>query len=85
MEFVIAPRVSSFFILNLRELSNIGLIKRFFNGRMKKTFRGDFFFEIKLLLQPDVFSDYDSNGCKFSSLALPGGEEIIFFIFFFTK
>ena len=37
------------------------------------------FFEKKLLLQPDVVFDSESNGCNFSSLAPPGGKKKIFF------
>ena len=33
------------------------------------------FFEIKLLLQPDVVFDSESNGRNFSTLAPPGGEK----------
>ena len=40
----------------------------------KKTVRGDFF-DIKLLPQPDVVFDSESNGYNFSSLAPPGGEK----------
>ena len=40
------------------------------------------FFEIKLLLQPDVVFDSESNGCNLSSLAPPGGEKKIIFNFF---
>ena len=36
------------------------------------------FFENKLLQQPDVVFDSESNGCNFSSLAPPGGEKNIF-------
>ena len=49
----------------------------------KETVRGDFFFEIKLLLQPDEVFDSESNGRNFSSLALTGGEKKIIFKFFF--
>ena len=48
----------------------------------KQTVRGDFFFENQLLQQPDVVFDLESNGRKFSSLAPPGGEKKISFIFF---
>ena len=41
------------------------------------------FFEIKLLLQPDVVFDSESNGRNFSSLSPPGGEKKYFH--FFTK
>ena len=43
---------------------------------------GVIFFEIKLLLQPDVVFDSESNGRNFSSLAPPGGEKQIIFHFF---
>ena len=46
---------------------------------------GVIFFENKLLLQPDVVFDSESNGCYFSSLAPPGGEKKIIFNFFFSK
>ena len=36
---------------------------------------GVIFFENKLLLQPDVVFDSESNGRNFSSLAPPGGEK----------
>ena len=38
---------------------------------------GVIFFENKLLLQPDVVFNSESNGRIFSSLAPPGGEKII--------
>ena len=41
-----------------------------------------FFFENKLLLQPDVVFDSESNGGNFSSLALPDGEKKIIFNFY---
>ena len=46
----------------------------------KQAVTGDFF-DIKLLLQPDVPYDSESNGRKFSSLAPPGAEKgnILFF------
>ena len=47
----------------------------------KQTVRG-VFFGLKLLLQPDVVFDSESNGRHFSSLAPPGGEKKIIFIFF---
>ena len=37
------------------------------------------FFEIKLLVQPDVVFDSGSNGRNLSSLAAPGGERKIIF------
>ena len=40
------------------------------------------FFEIKLLLQPDVVFDSESNGRNLSSLAPPGGEKKNIFNFF---
>ena len=40
------------------------------------------FFEIKLLLQPDVVFDSESNGRNFSSLASPDGEKKNYFQFF---
>ena len=40
------------------------------------------FFDIKLLVQPDVVFDSESNGCNFSSLAPPGSEKKIFSIFY---
>ena len=43
------------------------------------------FFEIKLLLQPDVVFDSESNGRNFTSLAPPGGEKKIIFNFFFQN
>ena len=43
------------------------------------------FFEIKLLLQPDVVFDSESNGRNFSSLAPPGGEKKIIFTFIFQN
>ena len=43
------------------------------------------FFEIKLLLQPDVVFDSESNGRNFSSLAPPGGEKNIIFNFIFQN
>ena len=43
------------------------------------------FFEIKLLLQPDVVFDSESNGRNFSSLAPPGGEKKIIFNFIFQN
>ena len=45
---------------------------------------GVIFFENKLLLQPDVVFDSESNGRNFSSLAPPGGEKK-YFQFLFTK
>ena len=48
----------------------------------KQTVRGDFF-EIKLLLQPDVVFDSESNGRNFRSLAPPDGEKKIIFNFLF--
>ena len=39
------------------------------------------FFENKLLLQSDVVFDSESNGRNFSSLASPGGEKKVIFIF----
>ena len=42
--------------------------------------RGDFF-ENKLLLQPDVVFDSESNDCNFSSLALPDGVKKLFSFF----
>ena len=47
----------------------------------KQTVRGDFF-DNKLLLQPDVVFDSESNDCTFSSLAQPGGEKKIILNFF---
>ena len=46
----------------------------------KQAVRGDFF-DIKLLLQPDVLFDSELSGRKFSSLAPPGAEKgnILFF------
>ena len=35
-----------------------------------------------MLLQPDVVFDSESNSCNLSSLAPPGGEKKIIFIFF---
>ena len=43
----------------------------------KQTVRG-IFFDIKLLLQPDVVFDSVSNGRNFSALAPPGGEKKLF-------
>ena len=43
------------------------------------------FFEIKLLLQPDVVFDSESNGRNLSSLAPPGGEKKIIFNFIFQN
>ena len=40
----------------------------------KQTVRGVFFFENKLLLQPDIIFNPESNGRNFSSLAHPGGD-----------
>ena len=40
------------------------------------------FFENKLLLQPDVLFDSESNDGNFSSLAPPGGEKKIIFNFY---
>ena len=51
----------------------------------KQTVRGDFFFEIKLLLQPDVVFVSESNGRNFSSLAPLGVEEKNYFQFFFQN
>ena len=45
--------------------------------------RGDFFFENKLLLQPNVVFDSESNDRNLSSLALPDDEKKIIFIFFY--
>ena len=42
----------------------------------------DDFFDIKLLVQPDVVFDSDSNDRNFSSLAPPGGEKKNIFNFF---
>ena len=39
------------------------------------------FFENKLLLQPDVVLDSESNDRNFSSLAPPGGEKKIFNVY----
>ena len=50
----------------------------------KNKLLGVIFFDIKLLLQPDVVFDSESNGCNFSSLAQPGCEKK-YFQFFFTK
>ena len=47
------------------------------NGRMKKILKGDFF-DIELLLQPDLVFDSGSNGCNFSSLAPSDGEKKLF-------
>ena len=46
----------------------------------KQIVRGDFF-DIKLLLQPDLVFDSELNGRNFSSLAPPSGEEKIIFNF----
>ena len=43
------------------------------------------FFEIKLLIQPDVVFDSESNGRNLSSLAPPGGEKKIIFNFIFQN
>ena len=43
----------------------------------KQSVKGDFF-EIKLLVQPDVVFDSESNDCNFSSLAPPKGEKKYF-------
>ena len=43
---------------------------------------GVIFFENKLLLQPDVVFDSESNGRNFSSLAPPGGEKKNIFNFY---
>ena len=43
---------------------------------------GAIFFEIKLLLQPDVVFDSESNGRNLNSLAPPGGDKKLFSIFF---
>ena len=48
----------------------------------KQAFRRDFFFENKLLLQPDVVFDYKLNRDNFRALAPPGGEEKYFQFFF---
>ena len=45
--------------------------------RMKTNCEGRFFFDIKLLLQPDVVFDSESNGRNFSSQAPPAGEKKI--------
>ena len=55
---------------------------RFALVEWKQIVRGDFFFENKLLQQPDAVFDSESNGRNFSSLAPPGGEKKIIFIFF---
>ena len=52
-------------------------------GRIKKLLLVVIFFENKLLLQPDVVFDSESNGRNFNSLAPPGGEKIIILNFFF--
>ena len=39
------------------------------------------FFAIKLLLQPDIVFDSDSNDCNFSCPAPPGSDKKIFSIF----
>ena len=54
-------------------------------GKMKTNCLGRFFFEKKLLVQPNVVFDSESNGRNFSSLAPPGGDEKKYFQFFFTK
>ena len=41
------------------------------------------FLEIKLLLQPVVDFDLESNDCNFSSLAPTGGEKKIISCFFY--
>ena len=46
---------------------------------------GVIFFEIKLLLQPDVVFDSESNDRNFSSLAPPGGDKEIIFNFCFQN
>ena len=46
---------------------------------------GDFFFENKLLLQPDFVFDSESHGRNFSSLASPGGAKKVIFNFFYAK
>ena len=46
----------------------------------KQTVKSDFF-EKKLLLQPDVVFNSESNGRNYSCLALPGGEKKLFSIF----
>ena len=43
---------------------------------------GVIFFENKLLLQPDVVFDSESNGRNFSSSAPPGGEKKLFRFFY---
>ena len=43
----------------------------------KKIVSGDFF-DIKLLLQPDLVFDSESNGCNLSSLAPSDGEKKLF-------
>ena len=50
--------------------------------KLKQTGRGDFFFDIKLLLQPDLVFESESNGCNFSSLAPPRGGKNFFHFFF---
>ena len=47
-----------------------------------KRLLGVIFFVNKLLLQPCVVFDSESNGCNFSSLAPPGHEKKLFSIFF---
>ena len=55
-------------------------------GRMKtNSLLGVIFFDIKLLLQPDVVFDFESNSCYFSFLAPSGDEKKIFSIFFLQK
>ena len=45
-------------------------------GRMKtNSLLGVIFFDIKLLLQPDVVFDFESNGRNLSSPAPPGSEK----------
>ena len=53
-------------------------------GWMKTNYKG-WFFDIKLLLQPDVVFDSEWNGCNFSCLAPSDGEKKIIFNFFLTK
>ena len=43
---------------------------------------GAIFFENKLLQQPDVVFDSESNGCNFSSIAPPGCEKEYFQFFY---
>ena len=67
-------------LLNPREIEKIDTISYIIF--LKVTVRGDFSRK-NLFLQSDVVFDYESNGRKLRSLAPPGGEKKIIFIFFY--